>query len=436
MPDPSSTHDPPAVEAAGADASAELPFVYLGRQPILDRDGAITAYELLFRASPVNRAEVTDDGLATAQVIVRALGNLGVQAVLGQHAGYVNVGRDLLFDDILYLLSPACFVLEVLEHVRFDEPVRQRVDQLRRRGFRIALDDVVACDDAFLAALPHADIVKVDLLQVDRAALPGLAATVIAAGKQLVAEKVETREDFDLTFSLGFHLFQGYFFARPQVLSMPRTRSSQAGLTRLLTLVASHAGVDELETELKAHPGVVVQLLRLVNSSTLGLTKPISSLREAVLAAGRRRIARWTQLLLYASDHDLPWGSDPLVQLAGTRACFMELAARALRPDDAAFADAAFMTGVFSLLHVLVDSTGDDALGRLGLAQPIRDAVGSRDGDLGVLLRIALAVERGDDAGAQALVAAQGGAFAMLTPARLAELNLGALAWFTARGGI
>jgi c-di-GMP-related signal transduction protein len=423
---------PGAPGEGGGPAAAAHPFVYLGRQPILDCGGALTAYELLFRGGAHNRADVDDDALATAQVMTRTMGQLGVPTVLGRHYGYVNVGREMLFDDIIHLLPPGRFVLEVLENVRFDAALIERLALLRRAGYRIALDDVSAISDNLLAGLPCADIVKVDLLQTERSALPEIAAMIRASGKTLIAEKVETVEDFELARSLGFELFQGYFFARPQVLRAPSVRTSRVALVRLLAMVASDVGVAELERELRNHPGVVVQLLRLVNSSAYAPARPISSLREAVLAAGTRQIARWAQLLLYASGRDLPWGSDPLVQLAGTRSHFMELAARSLYPKDPEFADAAFMTGIFSLVHVLVGSTPAHTLERLGLSPEISRAVDGHHGELGTLLRIAASAERGDHHTAQSIAGAAGGVFASLTPPLLAELNLWAGAWFTA----
>ena len=423
---------PPRQQAQAAASGFGQPFVYLGRQPILDRNGALNAYELLFRGGAHNRADVDDDALATAQVMTRAIGQLGVPAVLGRHYGYVNISRELLFDDIVHLLPPSRFVLEVLEHVSFDAAVLERLAQLRRAGYRIAFDDVSEITENLLRALPYADIVKVDLLQTERAALPGLVAHLAAHGKTLIAEKVETGEDFELASSLGFELFQGYFFARPQVLRAPHVRASRLALVRLLALVANDVGTAELERELRSHPAVVVQLLRLVNSSAYSPGRPIASLREAVLAAGTRQIARWAQLLLYASGRDLPWGSDPLVQLAGTRSHFMELAARSLKPQDPEFADAAFMTGIFSLVHVLVGSTPEHTLDRLGLAREIVEAVDGQRGELGTLLRIATEAERGDHDSAQRLASDAGGMFSALTPPLLAELNLWAGAWFTA----
>ncbi|WGS51321.1 EAL domain-containing protein [Paraburkholderia sp. D15] len=422
-------HDSPADLADPASAAR---FVYLGRQPILDRHGALSAYELLFRAGAHNYAEVTDDAQATAQVVARAIGGIGVQAALGTHRGFVNIDRALLFNDIVHLMPPERFVLEILETVKFDAQLGRRLAELRRAGFQVALDDVVELSDDVLAALPYADIVKVDFLLTERAALPKLASMLRAQGKTLIAEKVETREDFELARDLGFDLFQGYFFARPQVLAAPRNRSPRPGLLRLLALLSRDAGIYELEAELKLNPSVVVQLMRLVNSSAFGLGRNISSLREAIIATGTRQIARWAQLLLYADSGDLPWRADPLVQLAGTRSRFMELAAGVLRPFDDDFADAAFMTGIFSLVHVVVGSTPAAVLEKLGLAPQIREAIVARSGPLGTLLRMAVAAGEGGDAAQYAAAVDAPAGFAALTPEVVAELNLAAAVWFGA----
>ncbi|WP_341312498.1 EAL domain-containing protein [Paraburkholderia sp. IMGN_8] len=407
-------------------------FVYLGRQPILDRDGALNAYELLFRSGAHNYAEVSDDAQATAQVVARTIGGIGVPAVLGPHRGFVNIDRALLFNDIVHLMPPERFVLEILETVTFDAQLVRRLTDLRRAGFQVALDDVSELSSELIAVLPYADIVKIDFLLTQPAALAKLASVVRGHGKTLIAEKVETRDDFMLARELGFDLFQGYFFARPQVLAAPRNRSPRPALLRLLALLSRDAGIVELEAELKLNPSVVVQLLRLVNSSAFGLGRDIASLREAVIATGTRQITRWAQLLLYADGGDLPWRADPLVQLAGTRSRFMELAANWLRPADDDFADAAFMTGIFSLVHVVLGSTPAAVLEKLGLAPQIREAIVSRSGPLGTLLRIAEAAGEGADAASIAAGSDAPAGFAALTPELLAELNLSAAAWFGA----
>ncbi|MDR5757551.1 EAL domain-containing protein [Caballeronia sp. LZ035] len=403
--------------------------VYVGRQPILDGDGALVAYELLFRDGPDNRARVHDDVQATAHVVARTVGEIGVPAVLGPYPGYVNMSRELLFDDIVHIMQPQRFVLELLENITFDDVLFKRCAQLRKAGFRFALDDVVRLDDALLEALPSVDIVKVDFLAADRAQLPELAAAVKLRGKQLVAEKVETHDDFSQARKLGFDLFQGYFFARPQVLSARRASPARGALLRLMTVLAGEPGMRELETELKRNPDIVVQLMRLANSSAQTRGRRVSSLREAIAAVGTRQLMRWAQLLLYADGSGLPWRSDPLLQLVGTRARFLELTAGVLRPGDEALADAAFMTGIFSLVHVVLDMQPAEILDKLHLAADIRAAILTGSGALGTLLGVARAAERGDAPAIDASRLAQPGLDA-LTPAMLAKLQVEAAAWF------
>jgi c-di-GMP-related signal transduction protein len=419
------------VENPSVRAAQETECVYLGRQPIIERNGALHAYELLFRSSPQNRALVSDDSHATAQVVARTIGSIGVSAALGVHRGYVNIGRELLFDDIVHLMSPERFVLEVLETVALDAPLIARIGKLRRAGFAVALDDVCELTDGLSSVIPHIDVVKVDFLQTPRERLQMIAEAVREHGKTLIAEKVETQEDFALARQLGFDMFQGYFFARPQVLSARRADPSRQSLLRILALLACDAKLTEIEAELKLNPHVVVQLLRLVNSSAFGLGRRIASLREAIIAAGTRQIARWAQLLLYADRGELPWRVDPLVQLAGARSRFMELVASRVRGHDERFVDAAFMTGIFSLVHVVLgEASPADALDRLGLVSEIRDAIVHGTGPLGALLAIAEAAEAGEADRAATAARDAYELFAVLTPALLAELNLAAVAWF------
>ncbi|HTH74302.1 MAG TPA: EAL domain-containing protein [Trinickia sp.] len=422
-----------APSACAARAGCEIDCLYLGRQPILTRAGTLAAYELLFRGGNINRALIDDDAQATARVVVNAMCSIGVSATLGSHQGYINVCREMLFDDAVMLLPPERFVLEILETVHVDASVIERIDLLRRAGFRVALDDIVDLSDELIAQLPHIDIIKVDFLHVDRARLPALAEAIRAAGKTLVAEKVETRDDYALARQLGFDLFQGYFFARPQVLSARRGDPSRRSLLRMLALIASDAPLTDLEFELKRSPDVVTQLLRLVNSSAYGFGRRIASVREAILAAGTRQIARWAQLLLYASSGDASWRTDPLAQLAGARSRFMELAASRVRPDDERFGDAAFMTGVFSLVHVLLgEAAPADALVPIGLVAEIGDAIAHHAGLLGALLTIAEAAEAAEAGKPREDACIACGAhpeLAALTPAVVAEINLLAAAW-------
>ena len=317
-----------SLQTTEAGEAREPEIVYLGRQPILDRAGALHAYELLFRDSPDNYARVQDDVQATAHVVARAVGEIGLSAVLGDYRGYVNMNRALLFDDIVHIMPPERFVLELLETITFDAALYRRCAQLREAGFEFALDDVVRLDDAILETLPYVDTVKVDFLAADQAQLPELARVAQAARQDAACREDRDARAFRARAQAWLRLLPGLFL---------RTAASarDAPPERIAHCVAAPAVAARRRTRdgharsgVEAQPEVVVQLLRLANSSAFGLSRHVSSLREAIAAIGTRQITRWTQLLLYADGRDLPWRSDPLVQLVGTRARFMELAAR------------------------------------------------------------------------------------------------------------
>jgi c-di-GMP-related signal transduction protein len=400
-------------------------YVYLGRQPILDRSGALSAFELLFRSGATNFARVTDDADATSQVIARLIGDMGLGATLGDYTGCVNVDRAVMMSDTVRLLPPERFVLEILETVVFDETLLSRCNELRRSGFRLALDDVSQVSPSLLAFLPCVDIVKIDFLACPRELLAELIGTVRQHGKVLLAEKVETPEDHDAAMRAGFELFQGYHFAKPQVLTSRRIASSRDALLRLLVLLSDEPEIVELEVELKRIPNLVIQLLRLLNSSAFRLARTISSLREAIMLVGMRQITHWARLLLFADGQIDALRTNPLVQLCGTRARFMELAAGRTRPGDGRFADTASITGVFSLVHILFGVAIEDIVATLPIHADIRRALLERQGELGLLLNAAEAAESGEHMPIRAACEA----LPVFTPNDLAMLGLAAAAW-------
>jgi c-di-GMP-related signal transduction protein len=422
IPSPGPTDGQPASNTKAATPE----YVYLGRQPILDRSGALIAFELLFRAGAANFAQITDDADATAQVIARLIGDMGLSAALGDHAGYVNVDRTVLMSDIVQLLPPERFVLEILETVTFDEALFRRCRELRRAGFRLALDDVAQVTPRLAALLPCVDIVKIDFLECPRERLDELTGVVRQHGKVLLAEKVETPEDHDVAMRAGFELFQGYHFAKPQVLTSRRLRPSREALLRLLVLLSGEPEIVELEAELKRNPNLVMQLLRLLNSSAFGLARTISSLREAIMIVGTRKIMRWAQLLLFADGQFHALRFDPLAQRCGARARFMELAAGRMQPGEERFADTAFITGVFSLVHVLFGGAIEDIVSKLPIDADIRRALLERHGELGLLLNATEAAESGE----LMAIRAACDALPIFSPSDLTTLGLAAAAWY------
>ncbi|MGK2953276.1 MAG: EAL and HDOD domain-containing protein [Thiobacillus sp.] len=364
--------------------------IFLGRQPILDRDQRIVAYELLFRSANMPSATVTDDMQATASVIHHAFSEMGVHTVLGTQLGFINIGADMLLSDLVEFLPKSQIVLELLETIDVTEAVIERCRALKQRGFTLALDDFVF-DDKYRPLLALVDIVKVDLLLHDRDQLRSAVSQLKQWPVRLLAEKVDSAEQAAYCHSLGFDLFQGYYFARPSVLSAKRANPTQMALTQLLGLVMRDAETQQIEQMFKQHPSLTYNLMRLVNSVASGVRHNIVSVSQAIMTLGRRQLQRWLQLLLFTLQAGAPYPS-PLLLLAATRGKMMELLA-AKQQRNADFCDEAFMAGILSLIDSLIDKPLLDILGELGLSERLRAALLHREGDLGQLLKLVESVE-------------------------------------------
>ncbi|MEW6119266.1 MAG: EAL domain-containing protein [Pseudomonadota bacterium] len=396
--------------------------IFLGRQPILDREQRIVAYELLFRSGHTREAGVTDDMQATASVIHHAFSEMGVQAVLGPHLGFINVSGEMLLSDLIEILPGSQVVLELLETVTVTDAIVDRCRSLKQQGFMLALDDFVY-DDSYRPLLDLVDIVKIDLLLHRRDELRGIVGRLKKWPVRLLAEKVDSAEQADLCHRLGFELFQGYYFARPAVLSARRAHPAQLALLQLLDLVLADADTTQIEQVFKQNPNLTYNLLRLVNSAGSGSARRIGSVAQAIMLLGRRQLQRWLQLLVFTLQEASPYPS-PLLLMAATRGRMMELLAQR-RGGDAAQCERAFMTGIFSLIENVIGKPLPELVRELNLGEPLEDALLRREGELGTLLDLAESVEHHDLSRTLALLEAAGG----LSLSDLTAAEIEAMAW-------
>ena len=399
---------------------------YLGRQPILDRQQQLCAYELLFRSSQVNAAQFHDGRAATATVIRNLFSELSITDVLGSYRGFINVDEDLLYSDVLELLPTHVVALELLETVAPSPEVAARCAELKARGFTLALDDVVQLDEAHADVIPHIDIVKIDVVATAHDALPGLIATIKGYGKRVLAEKIDTREIMQRCHDLGCDYFQGYYFAKPVIIAGRKLDHSQLALLHLINLISEDAETAVLEDVFKREPGLTLNLLRLTNSVACGLSVRVTSLRHAITLLGRRQLQRWLQLLLYTAGG--MGNISPLLQMAAMRGRLMELLAEKLAPGDRTLADHAFMTGILSLTPALLGQTIEDIVAGLTLHREVQEALCKHVGRIGDLLMLAELLEDDPQASGQAIDAL----LPRLPGLKPAEINLRlikAMAW-------
>ncbi|MDB5748547.1 MAG: hypothetical protein JWP72_3395 [Massilia sp.] len=369
---------------------------FLARQPILGRDQHLVAFELLFRAAGEHDdARLTDGAAATAAVISHA-SQLGLAQVVGEKLAFVNVDEVVLMSDFVRFLPPNKVLLEILETVKPTQPLLARVAELKKLGFKFALDDVIDHTSEVDQLLDLVDVVKIDLQGVATEALAPLVASMHAAGKKLLAEKVETQSEFRLCQELGFDYFQGYYFARPVILSGRKITPSELVILRLLELINSDADNAVIETAVKRDALISLNLLRLVNSRAAGPEDRIESVAEALNKLGRKQLRRWLQILLYATPGKPVELASPLLQLATTRGKLLELMSLQVRPGDVVGAERAFTVGIMSLADALFSMPMADILDNVELADDVRAALLGRCGDLGTMLDLVERLEKAD----------------------------------------
>lgn len=394
--------------------------VFIGRQPILDKRQQIIGYELLFRHNAgAQGAVIVDDIKATSRVLVNTVSDMGTEWLLGDKLAFINVSEEFLHSELLQLLIPQRTVLEVLETVKPSENVIRQLQVLRRQGFKIALDDYTHTPET-ATLLQCTDYLKYDVMAQGLDHCAPLVSLLKSLSIKIIAEKVESREEFEACKKLGFDLYQGYYFARPETLSTKAINPVVQTLLELLNLVHKNADLRELEAGFKHDPALAFKLLRYINSAGFGLSSEILSIRQALTILGTKQLYRFlTLLLITANDKNTPAA---LVKTAITRGRLAEL----LGSDhfDEAGRDNLFIIGIFSLLDVMLDMPMEQVLEKLTLPEQINEALLHKEGIYGPFLQLTEAYESENPGEIEKLAKKLN-----YSPSQLNDCHFQALAW-------
>jgi EAL and modified HD-GYP domain-containing signal transduction protein len=364
--------------------------VFLARQPIFDRQGAVFAYELLYRGGVENHAGKAPGERGTANVLLNAFGTFGIETVTGGKRAFINVTRDLLVSDYALILPAQLVVLELLEEVEPDREVVAAARTLVQKGYSLALDDFVY-GQKFHELLDIAEIVKLDLMALPNGALAAQVDALSPYHRRLLAEKVETHEQYAAARALDFDYFQGYYFSRPVMMVARDLPAATLTAMKSVRQVLSTRGLEELETVITGDLSLSYRLLRLINSAAFGLVREVSSIRQALALLGLVAVKKWFSLILLAEvGTDKP---TELLRLSLIRAKMLETL---VPTDDAGRSAQAFTVGLFSAIDAFLDRPMAEALEPLHFPEESRDALLHRRGPLGDLLTLVIAYERGE----------------------------------------
>jgi EAL and modified HD-GYP domain-containing signal transduction protein len=366
--------------------------IYVGRQPIYNQLLDIYGYELLFRNSDNNAVsfdEITPDG-ATSTTIINSFFEFGLDKLVGRQFAFINLTEKFLLENDLLPIGPGQVVLEILEDVPINEELIKSVERLSSQGFTIALDDYVY-NPAHKPLVAMADIIKIDIMALSQKDVIEHVNILKEYKAKLLAEKIETRDEYDFCLDLGFDYFQGYFLSRPRIIKGRTLPTNKLAAIKLLAILHNpSAATDELEKQISIDASMSYKLLKCINSAYYCLPRKVDSIKQAIVMLGRRQINSIASLLALSNTEDMPL---EIIHLAIVRAKMCEFLANAagLKP-----ADTYFTAGLLSALDIVMERDLAELIKPLPLSEEVVDALLYRKGVLGEALTCTLAYEVSD----------------------------------------
>lgn len=378
------------MQALQKNVDVENPQVFIGRQPIFNSKLEVVGYELLFRPGNIDALGEIDGDKATSQVINNALMEIGLDEIVGDAPAYINFTKELITNGIAELLPPERVVLEILETVTVDQELIDKISQLVDAGYQIALDDFVFSEE-WRPLIELAHIIKIDVLMFSIDEIRKQLEYFKGSKLKLLAEKVETQEQYNQLKDEGFDYFQGYFFSKPVVLSAQELSSDNVSLLRLLAeLQNPNVEITDIEKLILQNISLSYKLFHYINSAAFAVKTEITSIKQIVVYFGIQRLKDWVSLMALTGNKDKP---TELIHTGLVRAKMCELIADEIDADDK---DSYFVVGLFSILDALLDQPLDTILKKLPLDESINLALLESEGVIGEALSCSLSCEKCD----------------------------------------
>lgn len=392
--------------------------ILMARQPIYDDKINIVAYELLFRQVGEDKANFVDGDAASSELLVNAFTQWDISEIVGDTKAFVNFTKNLINKEIPF--DKKRLVIEVLEDVPIDEDLIRELKSLSEDGYTIALDDFVhspKADDI----LPYADIVKIDVLSLTHAEVEAHVKLLSRYKTKLLAEKVETHEEFERCKKLGFHYFQGFFLCKPEIISNTKVPANKLAVLQLLQRLQNpDIEMRELETIVGGDPVLSFKVLKLVNSASYARVTKIESIGQAIAMLGQDKLRSLTTLMALSGLSDKPSG---LREFSCIRARLCEQIGQRLSPHDAS---SYFSVGLLSMLEAYFDKQLKDILPMLTLHEDIEAALMEGSGTYGKVLEVVSRFQEGDFANIDwAFLKAHD-----ISPECLTDMNHRSITWY------
>lgn len=350
---------------------------YIAKQAILDANNNIAAYELLFRDHPLGITEFPSHLKATSQVAMNILTNIYISDVIPKNLNaYINIDDSVLLSGILDMLDSKIFVLEILETSDLSEKVIEKIIKYHKMGFKIAIDDFDCSAEMikkFTPIFKHIDLIKIDVQSANHDNIKNLVPRLKKMGKKVLAEKVENKDEFLLFKKMGFDLFQGFYFDKPEVIEFNiHKEATQIVILQLIGLLKEDANTSAIDEFIRNRPDLSYKLIKYLNNNSNFETE-VDSIIQVITLIGRDKLMRWLLLYLYSEVSTSPLSENVLI-LAQKRAEQME------EDAPAHIKDKAFLAGMFSMMDILFDTSMKELISHVKMDKEIVNLVTTRTG--------------------------------------------------------
>ncbi|ASW43771.1 EAL and HDOD domain-containing protein [Clostridium isatidis] len=363
--------------------------IFIARQGIYDCEEKVVAYELLYRNSTINsfNSEIEDE-LATYQVIEN-INSFGIDNLTNNKIGFVNFPEKLINKNIATLLPKDKVVIEILENVNPTEEVIKNLNNLKKQGYSLALDDVENEED-IKKFVNLVDFVKVDFLLSTKEARIKIAELCKKHNIKMLAEKIENLEALNEAKELGFRYFQGYYYSKPSIFLSKDIKIKNSSIFLILAeLIKEDSNFEKIENMIKRDVALTYKFFKFINSSYFNFIEKISSIKEAIMLIGKEELMKWLSVLsvIELSSN----GNDEHTSNTVIRAKFCERIAELIEYEKK---EDAFLVGLFSNLHLMMDKDLKNLLKDLPINNNIKEALLGEESILRNILDLVLAYEK------------------------------------------
>lgn len=366
--------------------------VYVARQAIFDINKEVVAYELLFRNNKINKFISEESSNPTLDVIKNSFSIIGLDKLTEGKTAFINFDEKLLKSGVIEAFNNDCIVVEILETVKPDATIIECCKKLKQKGYTIALDDF-EYNDKFDELMKYIDIIKVDFLITKGEERKEVINRVKNKNIKFLAEKVETESEYKEALEYGYSYFQGYFFCKPVIITGKDIFVHKFTYIKLIKeLTKTNIDIDKIESLIKSDLSLSYKLLKIVNSAHYNVRREVTSIRNAIMIVGMKELKRWILIVTMKSINENTM--EELTKMSLIRASFGELLAKGanmgVEPFDV------FLTGLFSLIDVLMNRPLAEILNELPVSKNVKDALLGKQNMLGKLLELIIKYEKGN----------------------------------------